>query len=233
IVCSDGNACNGLETCNPASGTCQPGTAPVCNDANPCTDDACVPASGCVFTPNANQCDDGDPCTTGDACAGALCAGAPMACGACESCGAGSCVVAPAANCAAGGSRFEGQLVLKARLRGDLLLWKWQRGPAITGADLGNPALGDDYAFCVYDAVGGLLLGASAPAGGMCGAKACWKPLGLSGWRYGDKEGTPDGIQKLLLRAGAAGEGPAPLQRKGTATIAPPTPRRPVPLRTH
>lgn len=98
--------------------------------------------------------------------------------------------------------------------------------------DLGNPALGDDYAFCVYDAVGGLLLGASAPAGGMCGARACWKPLGLSGWRYGDKEGTPDGIQKLLLRAGEAGKSRLALKGKGAHLSLPALGALALPLRT-
>jgi hypothetical protein len=50
-VCDDGNACNGLETCDGSSG-CVPGTPLVCNDGNTCTDDSCDPALGCVFTPN-------------------------------------------------------------------------------------------------------------------------------------------------------------------------------------
>ena len=232
IVCSDGNACNGLETCNPSSGTCQPGTPPVCNDANPCTDDSCVPASGCTFTPNANPCDDGDPCTTGDACSGALCTGAPLGCGPCESCSAGSCVIAPAASCAGGGSHFAAQLVMKERPRGDLMLWKWQRGPAIVSKDLGDPTLSDDYAFCIYDAGGGLLLRASAPAGGLCGTKPCWKPLGLSGWRYSDQFGTPDGLQKLLLRAGDAGKSRLALKGKGAHLAVPALGSLALPLRT-
>src|SRR5206468_3316731 len=35
--CSDGDACNGGETCQ--TGVCIPGTAPNCNDNNPCTAD--------------------------------------------------------------------------------------------------------------------------------------------------------------------------------------------------
>src|SRR6185295_4653464 len=34
-VCSDGNACNGVESCS--SGVCSAGPAPDCNDQNPCT----------------------------------------------------------------------------------------------------------------------------------------------------------------------------------------------------
>jgi len=121
---------------------------------------------------------------------------------------------------------------MKERPRGDLLLWKLQRGPAITSKDLGDPALSDDYAFCIYDAGGGLLLGASAPAGGICGAKACWKPLGLSGWRYGDQFGTPDGLQKLLLRGGDAGKSRLGLKGKGTHLALPALGSLALPLKT-
>ena len=48
--CSDGNVCNGAETCQ--NGTCTAGTALVCNDNNVCTTDTCNPSTGCVFTNN-------------------------------------------------------------------------------------------------------------------------------------------------------------------------------------
>jgi uncharacterized repeat protein (TIGR03806 family) len=48
--CSDGNACNGIETCE--TGSCAGGAAPVCNDGNPCTTDTCSPGSGCSFPSN-------------------------------------------------------------------------------------------------------------------------------------------------------------------------------------
>src|SRR5262249_16381717 len=48
-ACDDGNFCNGVETCSPATGFCQPGTPPSCADANPCTVDTCsTAANGCV-----------------------------------------------------------------------------------------------------------------------------------------------------------------------------------------
>jgi hypothetical protein len=43
------------------------GTAPNCDDGNPCTDDSCNPARGCVHTDNTSSCDDGNACTD-DAC---------------------------------------------------------------------------------------------------------------------------------------------------------------------
>ncbi|HLK10382.1 MAG TPA: hypothetical protein VKW76_03295 [Candidatus Binatia bacterium] len=71
--CSDGNACNGLETCH--AGKCTAGPALVCDDHDPCTLDGCTAAKGCTHTPvlgctacaTAAACDDADPCTT-DAC---------------------------------------------------------------------------------------------------------------------------------------------------------------------
>jgi hypothetical protein len=47
--CSDGNACNGTETCQ--NNQCTGSPAPNCNDNNPCTSDSCVAANGCQFNP--------------------------------------------------------------------------------------------------------------------------------------------------------------------------------------
>jgi hypothetical protein len=81
-LCSDGNACDGLETCNYTSELCEPGTPVVCNDSNVCTDDSCVdPAGTCLFTNNTGPCDDGNGCTLNDVCAGGSCVpGTPKNC---------------------------------------------------------------------------------------------------------------------------------------------------------
>jgi len=70
VNCDDGLACDGAESCDPVTGACVPGTAPACDDGNPCTDDACTEPSGeCVSTPVPGRaCDDGNACTDGDAC---------------------------------------------------------------------------------------------------------------------------------------------------------------------
>jgi hypothetical protein len=58
--CSDGNPCNGVETC--VGGACQAGTPLICDDGLICTIDTCNPANGqCVFT--ADPCDDVNRCT--------------------------------------------------------------------------------------------------------------------------------------------------------------------------
>lgn len=78
-ACDDGNQCTVADTC--AAGACTGGTARVCNDNNPCTDDSCSPTTGCVFTPNnANPCSDGSLCTTGDHCAQGSCVSTPVVC---------------------------------------------------------------------------------------------------------------------------------------------------------
>ena len=47
IDCDDDNVCNGMETCDPASG-CQPGQPLECDDGNACNGtETCDPASGC------------------------------------------------------------------------------------------------------------------------------------------------------------------------------------------
>jgi N-acetylneuraminic acid mutarotase len=74
--CSDDDACTVGDACN--SGLCHPGAPAVCNDNNPCTDDACVSATGaCVYTNNdANTCSDGNLCTQTDSCHQGICGGA-------------------------------------------------------------------------------------------------------------------------------------------------------------
>ena len=62
--CSDGNLCNGVETC--VANACVPGTAVNCDDGQFCTIDSCDPPTGnCAHA--ANLCGDGDGCTV-DSC---------------------------------------------------------------------------------------------------------------------------------------------------------------------
>jgi len=70
--CDDGIDCTLDDIC--VAGLCQPGEWAVCDDGNPCTDDACDSAQGCTHTPAIGGCDDGDPCTTGDTCLNGWCA---------------------------------------------------------------------------------------------------------------------------------------------------------------
>jgi hypothetical protein len=89
--CSDNSACTVKDAC--ASGACVPGSAIVCSDGNPCTDDACQPATGnCAATANSASCSDGNACTSGDGCVSAACkAGAAKNCDDANPCTSDSC----------------------------------------------------------------------------------------------------------------------------------------------
>jgi hypothetical protein len=90
--CSDGNACNGQETCQ--NGACAAGTPVVCSSPPPChtaTGATCDPATGaCTYPPatNGTPCPDGDACNGEETCQGGACtAGTPPVDG--TSCGQG------------------------------------------------------------------------------------------------------------------------------------------------
>ena len=70
-ACDDGSLCTSADACK--GGSCS-GTAVVCDDSNPCTDDSCDKAKGCVTKANTVACDDGDACTLKDACKDGACA---------------------------------------------------------------------------------------------------------------------------------------------------------------
>ena len=76
--------------------------------------------------------------------------------------------------------------------------WKWSKGSADRPCDFGDPTTDDGYALCIYDGAVGLVFSASAPAGGACkNGKPCWKASGTKGFKYGDADLTPQGVQKL------------------------------------
>jgi hypothetical protein len=92
--CDDTLFCNGAETCDTATGTCQPGTPPDCDDGVGCTVDTCDETSDtCVNTPNDANCDDGDVCNGSETCDATLdCqAGTPLDCDDQELCTTDSC----------------------------------------------------------------------------------------------------------------------------------------------
>ncbi len=103
--CDDGDLCTGSETCELATGACQPGTALACSDDDPCTGaETCDPLAGCQDVPDLD-CDDGLACTTDVCDAGVGCAHSPVPgcclhdgdcddgglCNGLETCAAGTC----------------------------------------------------------------------------------------------------------------------------------------------
>jgi hypothetical protein len=59
--CDNADVCDGLESCSEA--VCIPGTPPVVDDGNPCTEDSCDPLAGVIHTPlpEGTSCSDGNP----------------------------------------------------------------------------------------------------------------------------------------------------------------------------
>jgi len=93
VACDDQDVCNGVETCDPVTGKCVPGTALRCDDGNPCTDDLCDRVTGCYNPNNSAPCEDGRLCTTGDRCVGGECvSGGPKDCNDGIPCTEDSCV---------------------------------------------------------------------------------------------------------------------------------------------
>jgi hypothetical protein len=67
-LCSDGDFCTGIETCD-AIGGCQSGTAPNCNDGVSCTVDSCDEGGDtCVNAPDDSACNDSQFCNGVETC---------------------------------------------------------------------------------------------------------------------------------------------------------------------
>lgn len=91
----------------------------------------------------------------------------------------------------------------------DKLTWKWLNGTSeVLSGDLGDPTATTTYTLCVY--AGSDLAGLSLPAG------STWKAAGTKGFKLKDATGTPDGVQKALLKSGAAGKSKVLVKGKGS-----------------
>ncbi|MGH7788871.1 MAG: hypothetical protein ACRERC_18520 [Candidatus Binatia bacterium] len=210
-VCfADFNGCTD-DLCDGA-GSCQiSNNSAACNDWNSCTvgdtcaAGACVPGTG--FAPAGIACDtDLDLCTI-DQCDGvggcqnvecSLCCGGP---GCQEQIGTCAHPVLPVAT-----------LQLRHRdadAEKDKLLFKWRSGAATAVADFGDPTGATKYELCIFDSglpQAHLQFQASAPAGGTCDGKPCWRAKGSSGFAYKDKGLAPGGLERIRLKAGGDGE---------------------------
>lgn len=61
----------------------------------------------------------------------------------------------------------------------------------------------------------------TAPVGGACRFRPCWKALSPNGAKYGDPELTPDGVASLLLRSNVPGRVQLKWKGKGTSLALP------------
>ena len=96
--------------------------------------------------------------------------------------------------------------------KGNKLTWKWIKGAATSATDFGDPTAAAEYTLCLY--AGGRSVGAvgtAIPAG------AAWKALGAKGYKYSEKSALPDGVAKVLLKAGEEGKTKIIVKGKGAA----------------
>src|SRR5262249_50665730 len=82
----------------------------------------------------------------------------------------------------------------------------------------------DDYALCVFNPSDALVMQLDAPAGGVCGTSQCWKTLNIKGFAYKDSQRSPNGVDKVVLKAGLSAEAEGPLKSKGDNLPALPLP---------
>jgi hypothetical protein len=178
---------------------------------------SCCTAS-CTFVTTGVSCNDGNACTTGETCTSGVCGGGTVqTCPLCQTCDPlGGCAEGPRTGCTVPTTPFKAKLQLKDRTNdaSDLLNWKWLRGGVTQTSDFGDPVTTDDFALCIFNG-SNLLLQADAPASGTCGTKPCWKPISIKGFNYKDKDRSPDGLDKVLLKAGLAGKAKALVKGKG------------------
>jgi len=230
-------ACDPAEDCTGSSPTCpadalEPSStvcrvaAHDCDATENCTGSgpAC-PAD--LSQPDGTTCSDGDACSFDDECAAGICTpGSTVTCATCEICDpGGGCIEAPRTGCGVSTEPLRSKILIKDTSPDDVdkIIWKWIKGEAVTTPEFGDPLGTDDYAFCVFDQTG-LVMSAAVPAGGTCGTKPCWKALNGKGYKYVNKAATPEGITKLLLKAGGAGLSKVIAKGKGLPLIMPTLP---------
>ena len=120
-----------------------------------------------------------------------------------------ACPGKPALACTAGFAR--GSLEVDERKQGkERLSAGLRRDPALTQTEFGDPlvAEGTAVALCVYDDAGARVAELEVDrAGGTCGARPCWKPIGKpppagKGFAYKDPKASSDGVRSCSLKAG-------------------------------
>jgi hypothetical protein len=186
-------------------------------------------AANCTFVTDGTPCSDNDICTSGDSCQSGVCTSGPaQTCPLCQTCDSGSgCVVGPKPGCKLTTAPLQAKLQIRDRTPGtpdpsDLVQFKWNKGMATGVAEFGAPTTTDDYALCVFNP--GLALQLDAPAGGVCGTSQCWKTLNIKGFAYKDGDRTPNGVDKVVLKAGLSAKAKVQLKGRGVNLPALPLP---------
>jgi DNA-binding beta-propeller fold protein YncE len=145
------------------------------------------------------------------------------------------CSAEPLTGCHLPTREHRSSIVLTGGAR-DALVWKWRRGTATSGADLGDPRATTDYAFCLHRETSGSwddALQLVVPAASRCGAEElpCWRDLGNpaapEGYLLRDDAGQHDGVTELRLKPHVDGRVSILLRGGGPALDRPPLPLGP------
>jgi hypothetical protein len=129
----------------------------------------------------------------------------------------GGCVIGPRTSCKISTLPLKSSLQLldKTPDDRDLVSYKWNKGQATATTEFGNPVTTHDYALCIFGSANQLLFQSTAPAGGTCGTRPCWKALNIKGFSYKDTARTPNGADKVKLKAGLAGKAKTQFKGRG------------------
>jgi len=118
------------------------------------------------------------------------------------------CASAPAAGCR---TALKSILVVKdggVNSTKDKIVWKWVKGQTTPTVDFADPLATASYALCVYS--NGALVGES-----LVGPGPGWSAISTKGFKFLDKNGAQDGIQKIILKASTANKSKALVKGKG------------------
>jgi cysteine-rich repeat protein len=123
----------------------------------------------------------------------------------------GSCITAPRDDCR---TALKSILLFKVNDDDtkDKLIWKWIKGEETAVEDFGVPTVSTNYEFCVYAGTSALVVDAQIPGGG----PPPWSAIGTKGYKYFEPTGVPSGVNKVILKSGAAGKAKALLKGKGS-----------------
>jgi cysteine-rich repeat protein len=166
------------------------------------------------------ECDDGNN-VDGDCCSslclyessGSACTGDGSVCTVEECDGTGTCLhlAQPILGCF---PSFKSDLLIKDKADDakDLLRWRWKRGQTTFQADYDDPSSTATYTVCVYDETGGV---ASLATQLIVPPGAAWTDKSPKGWRYKDKAGTYDGVQRIKLKPSGTVRSKVELKAKG------------------
>lgn len=171
------------------------------DEGEDCDGSACC-TSTCEFALEGTACDDGTVCTVLDVCDEA-----------------GECRSGAAAQTCIGGFGKATVLVAENKMGKERLLLEMKNGPAILPIDFGDPGAGStEYSLCIFDDQDVLVgeLAVARPGDMDCAGRDCWKAAAF-GWRYRDKAASADGVTRMRMRGGSAGQSQIRVQAANNA----------------